>query len=230
MQISLKVGASKILKPPTHSTEGFAYKTISPFWVYPSLHVEAKKPDFFGEGKSFLSGISFIPTFNDLSINEKNFQSGSGRSLRATAYSFQFYFGVEKSLQSFKAPKYKNFFSLIAGLGLNLSGGNMHDAIYFGDYGITKQGELFEGTYYTIERGRYLSPILLTGIKYNITNASGKVVVSIELMANYNLSQYFSHTLRYKIDGTNRVDYLREKGFQILLNINIPVFNLKKNK
>jgi hypothetical protein len=227
--ISLKVGGAKVLMAPSPSTKGFAYKLFAPVSPYPAWQIELKKNNAFGNRKSFIGGVSLIPTFAELTLNGENIRSGYDRSLRVTYYSFQIYAGIDICLRPKAAPTYKNYFSITSGVSFNIRS-NMKDPNILNDGGITTNGEIFEGGEYTLENSKLFSPGFFTGLRYHITNSKGIEVLSIELQSSYGIGKYFSHTLRYKVDGNDRVDHLAEKGFQIQLNVIIPLFKFKNKK
>jgi hypothetical protein len=227
-QFSLKVGAAKFLQAPASSSSGFAYKTLAPSSPYPTLHFEYKRENFFKKRISLLAGISGIPTFGEITLNEKNIKSGYSRSARYSYYSLQLYGGAEISFKKLQKPPYKNYFSIFATAALNLSAGEELKPVMLSDGGVTNNGEVFSGTKYTVEQGRFLSPSVQAGLRYHITNSKGKDVIILELMMNYNLRQYFAYTFRYQINGVDRVDYVPEKGFSIQFNVIIPLFRTEK--
>jgi hypothetical protein len=227
-QISVKVGAAKLLTAPASSSKEFAYKAIAPPSPYPVLHIEYKKEDFFKKRVALLAGISGIPTFSDLTLNEENIKSGYSRASRISYYSLQIYAGAEFIFKNPQNPLYKNYFSISGAFALNLSGGEELTPEMLSDGGVTNSGEIFSGTKYTVEQGRFLSPSLQTGVRYHITNSKGRDVIILELQMNYNLSRYFSYTFRYQVNGVDRVDYVAEKGFNIQFNVIIPLFNFSK--
>jgi hypothetical protein len=229
-QVSLKVGAAKILSAPASSTKGFAYKTFAPHSPYPSLHLEYKKNKFLSDRISLLAGISGIPTFGETGLNEKNIKSGYSRASRISYYSLQPYIGFELSLQRNTRESFRNYFSLLGTIGFNLSAGEELTPELLNDGGITSSGEMFTGSKYTVEQGKLFSPSVQTGARYHITNSKGKEIIVLELQMNYNLTRYFSYTFRYEINGVNKVDYVAEKGFQIQFNVIIPLARFSNRK
>jgi len=216
-EISLKLSAAKLLQLPGSNSKGFAYKINPPFYPYPAFHIEISKTNILKASDGIL-GISLTPTFSDLSVNEEKINILYNRSSTITFYSFQFFAGIDKNLLVKDKRKNRNTFSISGGFGFNLSG-NWKTGTNFSDGGTTFSGENFSGTHYTIEKANLFSPIVFIGGRFHVLNKKGKEVLVLELGGNCAIDKYYAHTLRYQIDGTNRVDYIAEKGFSIQFSL-----------
>jgi|GraSoiStandDraft_4_1057263.scaffolds.fasta_scaffold221806_2 hypothetical protein len=215
IDISIKAGAAKLLRAPRSSREGYAYVTEPPFWPYPALYLEASKKNFLKK-TNLVFGIGMLPAFSVTSANPNNIALSSGRGMAVIVYPLQFHVGLEKIFRQSDRPSRKNNFSLIGAIGLNLTG-KIRDTFYFGDGGYTNNNEVFEGTKYYFQNTKFFAPAVIAGGGYHINNRKGNEVLSLQLLFNYNLVQYYDHSLAYTINGKPMVDLIPEKGFSVQL-------------
>jgi hypothetical protein len=226
IDFSIKVGVAKLLAAPLSSREGYAYITEPPTSPYPALYFEARKKNVLKETNLIL-GIGMLPAFSVASANPKNIATSSGRESGVGIYAIQFHAGLEKMVTRNDRPIKKNTFSLIGAIGLNLTG-RIRDTFYFGDAGYTNNNEPFLGTKYYFQNTKFFAPAIIAGGGYHINNRKGSEVLSLQLLFNYNLVQYYDHSLAYTIDGRPMVDLIPEKGFSIQLLFVKRLFWIKR--
>ena len=97
-------------------------------------------------------------------------------------------------------------------------------------FGKTRSGETLIGMDVGIKNNIFGAPSVFGGARYNITNSKGKRVVVLELLVNHGLVKYFDWRIKYDINGQQRIDYIPEHGFNIQINVIIPIFNFSKQK
>ena len=232
-ELSLKAGAATDIAAPA-SSGGFAYKTIRSNTIRPSLAIQVSKykpESSFG----FFCGLALQPVTNSFAFNERNINltSSYGGTLAGGENVIQLYGGIEKGFQNLKSPNYKNYFSAVLGLGLNyyyFRPSIPNAGIKINHQAMTKAGEQIVGSMFGEDRYIVGAPSVFTGLRYNITDSKGKVVVILESAINIGLIKYFDHRITYQINGIERQEFLPERGWNIQFNIIIPITRFKKTK
>jgi hypothetical protein len=229
--LSVKTGAANSLAAPVFTKQGFAYKTVGHSWVLPSLGLEFNRTR--KNKNNILIGAALFPITGSFGYNSKNIDLTQSimPGLNIYDYNVQLYAGIEHKLLRKDAPLYKNYFSINGGIGLNYFYHNSgKNGIVAPSYGKTKNGENLIGMDAGISRNVFGAPSGFGGLRYNITNSKGKNVAVIELMLNYGIVKYFDWRVIYEVNGIEKVDYIPEHGFNVQINIIIPIFNFDKRK
>ena len=238
-QIRLKTGYSLLY--PSPGGRGFAYKSVNGTSTSVVLGGEYSHPLKNGKG-AWHVGFTFQDGYSFPSPNEKNLVPVN----LAAPGQFSFYFfgspaktvvygGMEWYLGRNHLNPRKNYFSVVAGVGLAFTLNRIDDWGYttMHERYQTRNGGIVEGYSSTIIKPRFpVAPSVYAGIRYNVTNKKGNVVFIIELMVNYGLSPYYRRTIDYTLDGVAKRDILRETGFCTQLNFIVPLhsFGSKKAK
>ncbi len=240
-QIRFKLGLASVNLPAVDS-KGYAYRMF-----YPGLNLGgsfgleyARYPN--KSSVAWFSGISIDPQSVMISMNRENFQGiFSDPSVEPTESTFRFYFGLEKRLN--KKPR-KNQFGVFGGLGLavNFESHASGRLRFETSEGVTKNGEQVKSTYKVwnlppgsgyymsvyIEREFRVTPTVFTGLRLQRITRKKKQGLSLELMANYGLTNYFTYQVPYTLNGLPQTDRFDEKGFIAQLNLMIPIVNFGK--
>lgn len=231
LKLSIKTGAANSLAAPLAIHQGFAYKTVSSSFLRPSIGLElgCERESMY----RIIGGVVLSPVSSSFDFNSRNIDLSQSYSpvLIAYDYNVQLYVGIEKKMLKNSAPQYKNYFSLVGGIGLNYFYYKSDETgLYTVSYGKTKSGETLSGMDVGITHNIFGAPSVFGGIRYNITNTKGERVVILELLVNHGLVKYFDWRIKYQIDSQERIDYLPEKGFNIQFNVIVPLFNFSKSK
>lgn len=233
-QLSLKLGAAKTFAAPFGISQGYAYKNYSEIYPYPTIAIEYSKYDRKNSDIIFC-GISLQPVIYSGGFNYRNIKPGSvSRQLGIGNLSLQLYSGVEKKFHRASVAGYKNFFTWVGGLGLNINGPFDHNGYYdvtTDDMGSTYDGKQITGSDLYFKNAQFfIAPSIFTGFRYHIRNKKGKDILTIELIANYGITRYFDYAIQYKIDGQTAEDKLGEKGLNIQINVKIPLKTFGKKR
>ena len=231
-QLSLKAGTAKTFASPFKISEGYAYKNYSKLQPYPTLSFEYSRKS---KEKSFtyLAGISFQPVVYSGSFNYRNIQPSSvSRTGQVVTIVTLLYAGMERGFCNTESSNYRNYFTWVAGIGVNFSGlfGD-EEFLSTEDMATTHDGKRISGSKLFIKRANwYVAPTVFTGIRYHIRRKLDTRVFSLELITNYGITRYFDYAVQYKIDGVPAEDRLGEKGFNIQFNVKIPLVTFGKKK
>jgi len=231
-QLSLKAGTAKTFASPFKISEGYAYKNYSKLQPYPTLSVEYSG---ISKEKSFtnFAGISFQPVVYSGSFNYRNIQPSSvSRTGQVITIVTLLYFGVERGFCNTYIPNYRDYFTWIAGIGINFSGLYRESEVFSTeDIASTYDGKRISGGTLSLKRANwYVAPTVFTGIRYHIRPKKDTHIFSLELIGNYGIMRYFDYAIQYKIDGEPAEDRLGEKGFNVQFNIKIPLVTFGKKK
>lgn len=232
-QLRLKTGFSGLF--PSPGGKGYAFQTTAGATGSVVLGGEYSHPFKNGKGAWHI-GFTFQDGENNPAPNKKNLIPVN---LAPPAFAFTgapaktvVYVGIEKYIKRDYSKPSKNYFSVVAGLGLGFTMNK------FGDWKFSKHekyetrtGGIVEG--YTSDFVKPSFPVaasLYGGLRYNITNKKGNEVLILELIANYGLTPVFKQTVDYTLNGNPQQDRLKEKGFCMQFNILVPLHTFFKRK
>jgi hypothetical protein len=231
-QLSLKAGTAKTFAAPFKISEGYAYRNYSKLQPFPTLSIE-----YSGKSKeksfTYLAGISFQPVVYSGGFNYRNIQPSSvSRAGQVVAIVTLLYAGMERGFCITCIRNYRNYFTWVAGIGINFSGLYGESEIFSTeDIANTYDGKRISGIKLSLKRANwYIAPTVFTGIRYHIRRKKDSHEFSLELIANYGITRYFDYAVQYKIDGELAEDRLGEKGFNIQFNVKIPLVTFGKKK
>ena len=229
--LSVKTGAANSLAAPVSTKQGFAYKTVSHSWILPTIGLELNHA---GKNKNnFIIGAALFPVTGSFGYNSKNIDLSQSvmPGLGIYDYNVQLYAGIEHKFIKKDAPLYKNYFSVTGGIGLNYFYHNSGESgiVTYGQ-AITRNGETLIGMDAGVSRNVFGAPSVFGAARYNITNAKGRKVASIEMLLNYGVVKYFDWRIIYEVNGIQRTDHIPEHGFNVQLNLIIPIFSFDKRK
>lgn len=233
-QFRMKVGTIYSIPTPGLS-KGYAYVSAEYPFAYMLYAFEFNKPLKNGKGAWFI-GFSFEPTWFKPAANKKNVTVTPGNHFSAMfggdVVMGNLYFGFEYNLNKRSNDLKKNYFSFFSGTGIAFST-NIIDGFEYTIPGpfTTKKGETVEPMKSYTKRNSFpLSPIVIGGLRYNITNKKGNIVLILELLGHYGLTRYYNDYYNYKLDGIPKTDIMGEKGLNVQFNAIIPIRSFNKKK
>lgn len=232
--LSIKPGAAIGIVASGNATTGYAYLSRSFLMPRPAFAIEFSRINL-SKKYNFICGITLLPVTNSFAFNDQNIDLSKafGGSPDGGEYAIQIYAGAEKKFNRRKSGSYRNYFSVIAGIGLNdytFRPAYPELGVTVTNYAETLNGEQLTGTSFGYSSFRTGAISVFCGIRYNITNPAGKIVAVLELASNYGITKYFDHRITYRINNEHRLDFLAEKGGNIQFNIKIPVAVLIKKR
>lgn len=240
-QIRLKTGFGLLY--PSPGGKGYAYKSVNGTSYSVLLGGEYSQPLKNGKG-AWHVGFTFQDSYSFPSPNEKNLVPTdlavpAGQPGQTSFYFFGspaktvVYAGFEWYLNRDALRPNKNFFSVVAGVGVAFTLNKLDGWGYTSPLQRfqTRNGGIVEGYASEMMRPRFpLAPCVYAGLRYNITNRKGNVAFIIELLVNYGLAPYYREAIDYTLDGVPKRDMLRETGPNIQLNLIVPLHSFGKKK
>lgn len=231
-QLRVKLGIIESIPTPGLS-KGYAYVSAEYAFASELIAFEFNKPLKSGKGAWF-AGFSFEPTWSKPAANKENivvtpgsnFSSGFGGDVVMGNINL----GMERNLGKKRNNPTQNYFSVFGGTGIAFPLNRISDYDYTipGPF-MTKKGETVEPMpSYTEHVNFPFSPIVFGGLRYNITNRKGNVILVLELLVHYGLTRYYNDHYNYKLNGVPTTDIVGEKGLNIQFNAILPIVSFKK--
>lgn len=243
-QIRLKFGAAKSFKSGKntglHMTAGYNSPLPSGIGLEYFRPLPEKKMGLLAGAFVELQGFSG-------GVNPSKFPvSTYGRFFASTYGSVKLYAGVERTLSKKTSPS-SNKLSLVAGaaLGINVLGtqGKLGSPS-LEEAGVTLNGDIYGGSYvnepdgwapgyYSIissKTANTITPELFAGLRWNINNKQGKTVLILEGIVNYSLLPKMNIEFPYTLNGQPKLDKIKDHGFNVQLNLLVPIKTFTKGK